>query len=370
MRAGERHRPGRRRQGGRLDLARRRGPLPPHLRAAPGRARRARSTPTPPACCWSGWAGPPGSCASSPRCPRPTRPTSCSAPPPPPSTPRARSSAPTTCRTSRPTRCAAAAAELTGEIEQVPPMVSAVKVGGRRLHELARQGVEVERPAAAGDGVPLRRRARPRPPRRLPGRGGVLVGHLRPGPGPRPRAGARRRGARGQPAPHPHRLVRRGRARTARRASGPTPCSRRPRPCATSTPSTVDAGRRRLHPHRPAARPGAARRGRRRALGHARRARGTCSAVYEATGTRPHPAGRSCWPAARRPRRPDYPRSRCRRTRNSRHHRGLRRGPPGAPRPAARPVRAGGGGRASPPWWSPSTATRPAWCARTRRPSS
>ncbi len=42
---------------------------------------------------------------------------------------------------------AAAAAELTGDIEQVPPMVSAVKVGGRRLHELARQGVEVERPA-------------------------------------------------------------------------------------------------------------------------------------------------------------------------------------------------------------------------------
>jgi tRNA pseudouridine55 synthase len=38
-----------------------------------------------------------------------------------------------------------AAAALTGEIEQVPPMVSAVKVGGRRLHELARQGVEVER---------------------------------------------------------------------------------------------------------------------------------------------------------------------------------------------------------------------------------
>ena len=44
---------------------------------------------------------------------------------------------------------AAAAAALTGEIEQVPPMVSAVKVGGRRLHELARQGVEVERPPRA-----------------------------------------------------------------------------------------------------------------------------------------------------------------------------------------------------------------------------
>jgi tRNA pseudouridine55 synthase len=40
-----------------------------------------------------------------------------------------------------------AAAQLTGEIEQVPPMVSAVKVGGKRLHELARQGIEVERDA-------------------------------------------------------------------------------------------------------------------------------------------------------------------------------------------------------------------------------
>jgi tRNA pseudouridine55 synthase len=40
-----------------------------------------------------------------------------------------------------------AAAALTGEIEQLPPMVSAVKVGGRRLHRLARAGLEVERPA-------------------------------------------------------------------------------------------------------------------------------------------------------------------------------------------------------------------------------
>jgi tRNA pseudouridine55 synthase len=39
----------------------------------------------------------------------------------------------------------AAAAKFVGEIEQVPPMVSAVKVGGRRLHELARRGEEVER---------------------------------------------------------------------------------------------------------------------------------------------------------------------------------------------------------------------------------
>lgn len=34
---------------------------------------------------------------------------------------------------------------LVGAIEQIPPMVSAVRVDGRRLHELAREGVEVER---------------------------------------------------------------------------------------------------------------------------------------------------------------------------------------------------------------------------------
>ncbi|MBW5444527.1 tRNA pseudouridine(55) synthase TruB [Cohnella sp. CFH 77786] len=32
-----------------------------------------------------------------------------------------------------------------GEIEQIPPMVSAVKVNGKRLYELARQGIAVER---------------------------------------------------------------------------------------------------------------------------------------------------------------------------------------------------------------------------------
>jgi tRNA pseudouridine55 synthase len=40
---------------------------------------------------------------------------------------------------------AVVAEHLTGAIEQVPPMVSALKVGGRRLHELAREGIEVER---------------------------------------------------------------------------------------------------------------------------------------------------------------------------------------------------------------------------------
>ena len=40
-----------------------------------------------------------------------------------------------------------AAESFVGESEQVPPMVSAIKIDGRRLHELARRGVEVERPA-------------------------------------------------------------------------------------------------------------------------------------------------------------------------------------------------------------------------------
>ncbi len=38
-----------------------------------------------------------------------------------------------------------AAATFTGDILQIPPMVSAVQVGGVRLHELARQGIEIER---------------------------------------------------------------------------------------------------------------------------------------------------------------------------------------------------------------------------------
>ncbi len=37
--------------------------------------------------------------------------------------------------------------QFTGPIEQVPPMVSAVKVGGQRLHKLARAGITVAREA-------------------------------------------------------------------------------------------------------------------------------------------------------------------------------------------------------------------------------
>ena len=37
------------------------------------------------------------------------------------------------------------AKHLIGEIDQIPPMVSAIKIDGKRLHELAREGIEVER---------------------------------------------------------------------------------------------------------------------------------------------------------------------------------------------------------------------------------
>ncbi|MFN8018516.1 MAG: tRNA pseudouridine(55) synthase TruB [Acidimicrobiales bacterium] len=41
----------------------------------------------------------------------------------------------------------AAAEAFRGDIRQVPPMVSALKVDGKRLHQLAREGIEVEREA-------------------------------------------------------------------------------------------------------------------------------------------------------------------------------------------------------------------------------
>ena len=40
---------------------------------------------------------------------------------------------------------AAALAAFTGEIAQIPPMYSAVKIGGQKLYQLARKGQEVER---------------------------------------------------------------------------------------------------------------------------------------------------------------------------------------------------------------------------------
>ncbi len=44
-------------------------------------------------------------------------------------------------------KLAEAVTRFTGEIDQVPPMYSAIKIGGKKLCDLARQGVEVERKA-------------------------------------------------------------------------------------------------------------------------------------------------------------------------------------------------------------------------------
>ncbi len=47
--------------------------------------------------------------------------------------------------TLEPAAVVAASERFVGPIEQIPPMVSAIKVDGKRLHELAREGKEVER---------------------------------------------------------------------------------------------------------------------------------------------------------------------------------------------------------------------------------
>ena len=44
-------------------------------------------------------------------------------------------------------RLRAVLTRFTGDIEQIPPMYSAIKVNGKKLYELARKGREVERPA-------------------------------------------------------------------------------------------------------------------------------------------------------------------------------------------------------------------------------
>ncbi|GHV18739.1 tRNA pseudouridine synthase B [Clostridia bacterium] len=41
----------------------------------------------------------------------------------------------------------AVVSEFVGDIEQIPPMFSAIKIDGQKLYSLARKGIEVERPA-------------------------------------------------------------------------------------------------------------------------------------------------------------------------------------------------------------------------------
>ena len=94
------------------------------------------------------------------------------------------------------------------------------KVGGRRLHELAREGVEVERAAAPGHG-PLARGRADAPTRSCYSmRRPLLVGHLRPLAGRRPRRAARRRRPPARPATHRGRQLHRW-TRPRRRLEAP-----------------------------------------------------------------------------------------------------------------------------------------------------
>ena len=237
---------------------------------------------------------------------------------------------------------------LTGEIEQVPPMVSAVKVGGRRLHELARQGMEVERAPATVtvyrfDDVPD------------PARPGVYRAEVECSSGTyvrvlagRSRAGAGRGGAPRPSASHPDRLVRPADMRPLD-AIGPEPVlspaeamrdleavtvdAAVAAPSATGCPST---GCRSVPP---ATAPGRCS----TTPAPARRLRGD---------RRPTASGRpSSWPGTDG--RPDYPRSRCPRRldRYRRHHRGLRRGPPGATVPCSVTCARGPPPPGSRRWW-------------------
>jgi tRNA pseudouridine55 synthase len=83
-----------------------------------------------------------------------------------------------------------AATKLTGQIMQVPPMVSALRVDGRRLHELAREGVVVERKA--------------RPVTVCSHRGSLFVGHVRAHTCGRLGHAAWRRRTLAQSSPHVH----------------------------------------------------------------------------------------------------------------------------------------------------------------------
>ena len=211
-------RAGHRRQARRADLARRGGQDPPAGGHPPGRARRharpdghrragGRRGEGHPA------ARPPGADREGVR-----RHRSGSARPPTPTTPRARSPPRPRPRGSPDDAWPRRLAALTGEIEQVPPRVSAIKVDGQRAYQLARAG----RGRRAGRPPGHRPRARRSA---TSGRtatwldvdvdGDLLQRHLHPGARPRPGRRARRRRAPDRAAAHP------GRAVHARRTPAP-----------------------------------------------------------------------------------------------------------------------------------------------------
>ena len=161
-------RPRRRRQARGLDVARRRGEAAQGLRAAARRprgharsrrdrraARRARARHAAAAVPAGDGQGVPGH-------------ASCSASPTDTLDASGEVARPAADADRRATRSSAACRRFLGDIEQVPPMVSAVKVGGRRLHELARARRGGRARAAPRAHRPDRRRASSSPARTRP----------------------------------------------------------------------------------------------------------------------------------------------------------------------------------------------------------
>ena len=101
------------------------------------------------------------------------------------------------------TTCGRRPPRSPGSSSRSPPWCRPCKVDGRRLHELARAGHRGRARRPPGHGGPLRCPRAGRRARRVPRRGRVLVGDLRPGPGRRSGGDARGRGPPAQPAPHP-----------------------------------------------------------------------------------------------------------------------------------------------------------------------
>ena len=132
-------------------------------------------------------------------------------------------------------RSAPRSPRVVGEHEQVPPMYSAVRVGGRRLHEAARAGETVDRAPrrvrvhalellalAPGRGRAARRARR----------GALREGHLRPDARGRPGPGSRRPRPPGRPAAHRGERVRPRRGHPARRGGAARPGRPGPPRCA------------------------------------------------------------------------------------------------------------------------------------------
>ena len=225
-----------------LDVATTSWPRPGACSAPARSATRARSTPTPPACCCSAWAGSPGCCASSTALPK--------------------------TYTGEivlgvETSTLDAAGEVTATHDMAGVTLDDVRGRGRGAHRRrscrCRRWCRRSRSTAGGStswpaqGIEVEREPRPvtvhrfdveptGEPRRVPRRGRLLVGHLRPLAGRRPRPRPRRRRPPARPAAHRHRLVH---ARRGPAARGPTSvrCSRRPRRCATTRRSVVDPTR-------------------------------------------------------------------------------------------------------------------------------